>query len=422
MRQIIILFLFTLSLQCDAAQVCSGGGKTRYFYINGVSLSADEKAQYVVDEVELILQNSGLIAAGDTVSVLRNPSYSAVVDVLIEAIPQKIAEFASGAVSDVVAFWVDLFSGTYADTSQATKDSLAAYYADIINRSILLLSPGTNYVLSSQISAVLSELNAGNKVVLIAHSQGNMFANEILASITATNPSLVSSLKIVSVATPANWAQDMRYKTANQDLVIKVVPASLAANMNITDSISDTTGHGFLEVYLSDLKIDSTIFTALDNFIGLVRDALTNSTFPSSSTGFFTATMSWSGGFWNVDMEVLEPTSNNVSAIFVNSGNPLLLPKFGSYTMPNGLWNSPYIYQASCDSLVLSNGDYAISARQFGYDTRLVNISVADNKGSLLFTSSFTPSMSNGGAVLPSLVTTVSVTYDALGVPSASVQ
>jgi pimeloyl-ACP methyl ester carboxylesterase len=163
--------------------------------------------------------------------------------------------------------------------SPSTDQSLfEAKIADFFNRSKNL--PSTTVITSTMTDAVSAALNSGNKAIVIAHSQGNMFANAILSAITATqSPNIVAGLKVVAIATPAAIAQNNRYKTAHQDQIINILSAGqavsannllpLSSNIDVPGAlVYDNTGHGLLEVYLNPA------LAAMDNVVNMISDAI----------------------------------------------------------------------------------------------------------------------------------------------------
>jgi hypothetical protein len=53
----------------------------------------------------------------------------------------------------------------------------------------------------------LADLNSGKKVVIVAHSQGNFYANNAYRYIKEDYNKFIDSIGIVSVATPATWVE-----------------------------------------------------------------------------------------------------------------------------------------------------------------------------------------------------------------------
>lgn len=89
-----------------------------------------------------------------------------------------------------------------------------------------------------------SSFNQKHNVLLVAHSQGNLFGNKMY---TLMNDKEKKRFRMVSVATPANHVmkpnQTFPYVTAKLDYVIGPIPGSLPGNV-------DGVGHTFLGTYL----------------------------------------------------------------------------------------------------------------------------------------------------------------------------
>lgn len=125
------------------------------------------------------------------------------------------------------------------------------------------------------VASVRSSLESGNKAILISHSQGNMFANQIVEHILSNDEDRLkysSSLRNLQVATPAKsvvaeTCELRSYYTLTQDLVINYLARAasfgnvLPANIRL-DSMegflgSDLTIHGFKETYFTDKIVTS---------------------------------------------------------------------------------------------------------------------------------------------------------------------
>jgi hypothetical protein len=96
------------------------------------------------------------------------------------------------------------------------------------------------------------ELAMGRRVILVAHSQGNLYANETWRALT---PDEQSQVRLVAVATPSDEVADgsERYTTLEEDGVAKrffffALPANAA---NEEPCSSEWECHGFKESYLS---------------------------------------------------------------------------------------------------------------------------------------------------------------------------
>ncbi len=75
---------------------------------------------------------------------------------------------------------------------------------------------------SKNFVSVKGDLMSGHRVILFANSQGNLFANSIYDDLQ-NEPTMLHSLGIVSVATPASRAWLNRYVTATDDVVINKI-------------------------------------------------------------------------------------------------------------------------------------------------------------------------------------------------------
>jgi hypothetical protein len=259
----------------------------QYFYINGVSPAADEERGYASNQIQRLLVARGIITT-EVVTPLRNPSDGLFIDVFVELANQKLAEKSAAGFAEAVQKATMMFTGDPAYAMTASDQTmLDAKIADFFNRSKNLQN--TTAVTTGMVSDITNSLTAGNKAIVIAHSQGNMFANAILNSIvTNQSPNLAAGLKVVSIATPAGSAQDGRYKTANQDRVINIMaagqaaaigaPLPLAANFDVPGALNnDINGHGLLEVYLNQA------LSAVDLMLGMVNNAKTLAANPRCS-------------------------------------------------------------------------------------------------------------------------------------------
>jgi hypothetical protein len=267
-----------LSIIAVSAFAAPCSNSASYFYINGVSIFADTHRFIAADSIKRLLLSRGIITT-EVVTPLRNPSEGAYIDTLIELVNQKLAEKSAANFADAVQKATMMSTGNPAYAMSASdKALLIVQQTAFFDRTKNL--PATSAVTAGMVSAVNASLSSGNKAIVIAHSQGNMFANSVLNSITAAQPAItVAGLKVVSIATPAASSQDSRYKTANQDSVITQAanwlalslgaPMPLVANIDVPGALNyDLSGHGLLEVYLNPA------LSAVDNVVAMVTNAV----------------------------------------------------------------------------------------------------------------------------------------------------
>ncbi len=136
--------------------------------------------------------------------------------------------------------------------------------------SLVSLFDEDNYVNDQDLQYHINDiylplLEDNKKVVILAHSQGNFYANRGWNAIKQLpNGDILSKqIGVVAVATPANYiAGDGLYTTNSLDLVIAGINLTAlnpkAANATHPFSLEDITGHGLTEIYL-DSGIDGTI-------------------------------------------------------------------------------------------------------------------------------------------------------------------
>jgi hypothetical protein len=99
-----------------------------------------------------------------------------------------------------------------------------------------------------------ADLSAGQKVLVVAHSQGNLYANAAYDRLVADGAN-VGAIAIASVASAANVAKSGEYVTSTADLVIASLGQyfpTLPANLTLAPAPAyDPLGHGYSEIYLN---------------------------------------------------------------------------------------------------------------------------------------------------------------------------
>lgn len=145
-------------------------------------------------------------------------------------------------------------------------------------------------------------ISRGGRVILLAHSQGNVFANSAYAQVPAANRAY---MRVIGVASPDSAAPAGPYTTLTGDKIILLVPNSVAANL--TDTCVTTLCHEILTQYL---RAGSASRTAIEANISA---ALTGLSFPTAlfSDGAITVTTSWNSEP-DVDTHVYEPGGSHV--------------------------------------------------------------------------------------------------------------
>ncbi|CAH6888275.1 conserved exported hypothetical protein [Vibrio chagasii] len=228
----------------------------------------------------------------------------------------------------------------------------------------------------------------GFKLLFVAHSQGNLFANAAYEyTTTKVNE---DSVKVVHVA-PASPSLNGEHTLADLDLVINGLRL-VGSVPNITDNIpgylfrpsgvngsKDILGHGFIEIYINQkLDISNRVRTQ-------INDALNTLTAPpaEASQGFFTAQLTWDGK-GDADLHVTEPSGDHV--YYSNKQG-----SSGYLDVDNTTAYGPEHYFSSCNPASLKTGLYSVSVANFSRaNGRLATVQIDSTTNGALGTKSVT--------------------------------
>jgi hypothetical protein len=205
--------------------------------------------------------------------------------------------------------------------------------------------------LQEHIDTYSREILEGKKVVVVAHSQGNFYANLAYQNLDLQYQ---PSFGIVSVANPDSYvAGGGPYTTLFGDHVIGPIPGALRANIgnSLLPNFKDLSGHMFIASYmpagsnsrgqiLDDLKQQIESLAAPENPAG---------------NGVITVTLNW-GDEPDVDLHVFEPDGTHV--YYSNSvGN------VGFLDVDDVTSFGPEHYYVSCETLV--PGTYRVGVNYY---------------------------------------------------------
>jgi hypothetical protein len=199
-------------------------------------------------------------------------------------------------------------------------------------------------------------LMAGNRVLVVAHSQGNLYANAAYGNLASDDRIPLDAFGIVSVATPASRVGGGGpYYTLMYDLVISAVQIAVPGTLpgNVTNSVSDSDWkhHSFIGSYLNGdqtgpLIISSALSSA--NALSWPEQQVGN--------GPISVTLTW-GSQPDLDLHVYEP------------GGPHVFYKQLSGTSgyldldDTSAWGPEHYYVENCESL--ATGIYRIAVNYF---------------------------------------------------------
>lgn len=255
-----------------------------------------------------------------------------------------------------IAYYAPSVTGTLTDFGDWVKTNA------IDNLTLLLKDPPTMSNYMEHRTRIDSWVLEGKKMLFVAHSQGNLFAN--VAYTYALTKTTSDSVKVVHIA-PASPTLSGDHTLADKDLVINglrltgsvpritdFIPAYLErpAGLNFT---TDLLGHGLIEIYINpeltiSSRVKSQINTALATLVA--PPAL-------ATTGFFTVTSTWNG-LGDVDLHVIEPDGSHV---FYNTRSGVT----GYLDVDNTVANGPEHYYATCNSSKLQEGTYHVSLANY---------------------------------------------------------
>jgi hypothetical protein len=272
-------------------------------------------------------------------------------------------------------------------------------------------SPPTDADYVRQHTRIKSLALEGKKLLLVAHSQGNLFVNQAYDAALEVEGFTEQSAAVVHIA-PASSTLRGEYILADKDMVIGalsviggvIIPET---NVVIPDSHlnfffgTDVSGHELVKTYLnSSLETLPIVRRMVSSAIDGLQDPQTE-----GSEGFFTATLTWDGT-GDVDLHIEEPDRNHVyySRKIGNSGvlDVDNIPGFG-----------PEHYFASCDPEVLQTGYYRFGVNNFSRATgRKYTLQISSTQGGELVTQSnidVGPALGSAGNSNPNYATGLTV-------------
>ncbi|MDA3669997.1 hypothetical protein PFF91_28780 [Burkholderia cenocepacia] len=252
-------------------------------YSNGILNNAGN----IIDGRNALSSMIGAKFNGTTVYYGVNPNESdGFLSDLITVYSQKLSEnpawswemlsrvaggFTQGIAPDIVSTIQNLIGDVEKQTSSSLNAKFQEKYSyvdDRVSDAVLQLTDAI--------------IDKGRRVLLVGHSQGNLYANAT-HRLVYTNPKIkYGNLKVVGVANVAAFVADGgEYVTSSSDLVVKAlryaIPQTLPSNVDAAFNPDDLSGHLFLETYLNPG------FSARAAILAMIQRALPNLREPDSS-------------------------------------------------------------------------------------------------------------------------------------------
>lgn len=350
------------AITCKAPQ-----GKNVVFYMNGMNTTFASAALSVVELQDKFRSSSDASFADTAFLLAYNQTRGGLRD-LAESILQRCNENALDCrrlpnVSMLMAQLAlsALGNSSCQATAKASASEPAANEPLARHRDPIPLAAD----LRSHELAIENKLLEGNRVLIVAHSQGNFFANAALkvfgamgggGTAEANNGRSVyrNSLGVVRVASPsAITAGD--HITSTADIVIRMVNSAVGGGVqgtctNRVTRAEDCLHHGFVETYLNGDNCGPMV-------IGRMQQVLGGLTLPEqrATGGIITITLSW-GPEPDVDLHVREPSGSHV---FYKS----MRGRTGYLDVDDRNGHGPEHYFVACDKL--EPGSYTFGVNYF---------------------------------------------------------
>lgn len=267
---IVALTLLALSFQTKASpQNCTiDSQKTAVLYGNGMlngKRDRNRSLTFIKNRINS-LYDSGFLS-------MNHSEYIAMpYDLAVnhsEFLPLQINQVLNQRLASEQTDWRKAWKGLQETPEWALEGGeLADDLEEAIGNDLRLYDTGD---LQNQISLYRRYLETGHRVIVVAHSQGNMYANQVVAAVAQDMPDLVDSIHVVGVATPDRVFYG-NYVTLTQDRIIGAVELLFPSTLdpNETDFIRDDfLGHNFLVEYMNNdnasNRINSMLINALNN-------------------------------------------------------------------------------------------------------------------------------------------------------------
>ncbi|MGL6315645.1 YfaP family protein [Vibrio sp. WXL103] len=276
--------------------------------------------------------------------------------------------------------------------------------------SKLVSLPPTNTTYEIHNTRLKTLVSHGYKVLFVAHSQGNLYANSAYNVLLDSNNIDSNNFGIVHVA-PASVVTHGPHTRADLDLVISgLEKTGLVPKANVTIPPShlsiDPTGHYFTTTYLnSDLLTSHKVLKDIDREISRLDDYASQA-YP----GKFSVTLTWDSAS-DIDLHIIEPTGEHVH--FANKKGTS-----GELDIDNRTGFGPEHYSAGCENRGLVNGRYQIGLNNYSHaEGSKATIQVSTHSQANLKTKTVVmgAEMGQSGTSDPKIVMNVEVSQDVDG-------
>ncbi len=392
--------LSTFAQTVVATDICRATG-VAFVFFNGVQTTPDG-ADVAMAEFRRVHGTTS--PKGDPIRYEKLYNYSNGFEDFVETFEQRLLE-QEGLLEGRFELFFEALNGDGPWWSKITEavastaeilNGFANWYsaAAIRNITTLFANPPTSVNYLEHRARIENLILEGKKILLVAHSQGNLFVNP--AYNYALTKTSAASVKVVHLA-PASALLNGSHALADLDLAINGL--RLVGNVaSVTDSVpgfllrpvgvngkKDALGHGLLEIYLNAslataTRIKSHINDAFDSLVAPQTLA---------ASGVFSATLTWDG-IGDVDLHTYEPGGAHVYyARPTGSAGYLDVDNTRSY--------GPEHYYATCSATTLQTGTYRIAVANYDRaQGRIATVQIASWSDGVLGTKSVTVAAATG--------------------------
>jgi hypothetical protein len=291
---------------------------------------------------------------------------------------------------------VDKAAAREVELIKALKERIQAAQAEAFAR--MVSDPPTEETYREHTTRVRALVAEKNQLVLVAHSQGNLFVNH--AYDAAMELTTASNVKVVHIA-PASPTLRGEYALADLDLVInglRVQGLDTVPPFNVSIPLAyvwehDKSGHTLIPIYLAP---------ALDTYARynqMITNALTSLAILDHSAqatddggNIFSVTLAWNGQ-GDADLHVIEPDSTRV--YWEHPEGPI-----GSLDVDNYKGFGPEHYFASCAAATYAAGRYRVEVSNYeAADNRVATLQLATPEGGVIYSRQLTLGAEMGDGV-----------------------
>lgn len=346
---------------------------TNVYFANGVGTAKDDADAFLIDmriaydaQFRTIEENSEY-----TWSTAYNYTQGYLTDV-IQVFQQKMEEQGVVGISSYEVYQL-IAAGLSNDAirtylaAKVSDSTLIEYFTDELLEWLAesMLEIHVNalndrlLVNSEHVGIYEANLLAGERVLILAHSQGNLFTNEAIAQVRANQTERADSISYFGVATPASSTTgDAQYVTANDDVIINglrifedVLPSNLDNDPGILNDNRSLWNHLIARDYFDPSLASRAVINE-----GMLQLA-SSTPYPTqiAGTGAIRASLTW-GDQPDVDLHTFEPSGAHV--YFSNR-----IGDDGTLDVDDTDGRGPENYVVPCDSV--SEGTYKIGVNYF---------------------------------------------------------